>query len=55
MVNADKCDIKENFTTKEIINALDKIIEAKPEAITITGGEPLVRPDFIQIIKYLKK
>lgn len=54
MVNADKCDIKENFTTKEIINALDKIIEAKPEAITITGGEPLVRPDFIKIIKYLK-
>ena len=55
MVNADKCSDKENFTTDEIINALDKIIAANPEVITITGGEPLVRADFIQIIKYLKE
>ncbi|AIQ70986.1 radical SAM/SPASM domain-containing protein [Paenibacillus graminis] len=54
MVNVDTCSSKENFTTEEIISALDKIIAANPEGITITGGEALVRTDFKEIITYLR-
>ena len=55
MVNADSCDEKEFFTTEEIKQALKKIIAAKPENITVTGGEPLVRKDFLEIIMYLRE
>lgn len=55
MVNVDSCAAKENFTTEEILSALNKIIKANPEAITITGGEALVRTDFEEIITYLRK
>lgn len=55
MVNADSCGEKEFFTTEEIKQALKKIIAAKPENITVTGGEPLVRKDFLEIIMYLRE
>lgn len=55
MVNADSCAENEFFTTEEIKQAFRKIIEAKPENITVTGGEPLVRKDFLEIITYLRE
>ena len=55
MVNADSCNEREFFTTEEIKQAFDKIIAANPENITVTGGEPLVRNDFIELITYLRK
>lgn len=55
MVNADSCGEKEFFTTEEIKQAFKKIIAAKPENITVTGGEPLVRKDFQEIIMYLRE
>ncbi len=54
MVNADCSNANEKFTTKEIKLSLDKIIKAHPKNITITGGEPLLRKDFIEIITYLR-
>lgn len=54
MVNVDACSKEENFTFEQITLALDKIIAARPEAITITGGEALVRKDFKEVITYLR-
>ncbi|MCR4568496.1 MAG: radical SAM protein [Pseudobutyrivibrio sp.] len=53
MVNAESGGI-EYFSTKDVIDILKKIVEAGPESITITGGEPLVRKDFWEISSYLK-
>lgn len=55
MVNADNCAANENFTTEQIKEAFDRIVAACPEVITVTGGEPLVRNDFLEIIAYLRK
>ena len=55
MVNADSCAENEFFTTEEIKQAFRKVIAAKPENITVTGGEPLVRKDFLEIITYLRE
>lgn len=55
MVNADSCAKNEFFTTEEIKQAFRKVIAAKPENITVTGGEPLVRKDFLEIITYLRE
>lgn len=55
MVNAESCGENDHFSTEEILRAFDKIIAANPERITVTGGEPLVRNDFLQIITYLRK
>lgn len=37
----------------EIKKILDKIISCEPESITLSGGEPLIRKDFYDILKYL--
>lgn len=42
------------LTTKEVFNVLDNVISLAPETIVITGGEPLVREDFWEIIDYIK-
>ena len=34
---------------------IDKIVETNPSAINISGGEPLVRKDFVEIICHLKE
>ncbi len=40
------------FNTKQIKDIIDKIVECNPKAIIFTGGEPLVRKDFLEILKY---
>ena len=42
------------MTTKEIKNIIDQVGKKLP-IITYTGGEPLIRKDIIEIIKYTKK
>lgn len=55
MVDADFCkDNKDYFDTKTICSFLDKIVAVSPKSITLTGGEALLRPDCITIIKYLR-
>lgn len=55
MVEAECGNGEDYFSTEEVMKNLDVIIGAKPNSITITGGEPLVRKDFWEISEYLKK
>lgn len=43
---------KEFLQTEEILGILDKIIALHPAQINFTGGEVLVREDFLDILKY---
>lgn len=43
---------KDILSTDEVLNIVDKIIACSPELITFTGGEPLLRKDFIKILEY---
>lgn len=44
----------EELSTFNLLEIADKIIDLNPFSICISGGEPLVRNDFIKIIKYIK-
>ncbi len=50
------CSIeKENFLeTSQLKMIIDSIKELNPKSLVITGGEPLVRDDFKEIIEYIK-
>lgn len=37
----------------EIKNYIDNILKFKPLRITLTGGEPMIRKDFLEILNYL--
>ena len=45
----------DELTYQEICDILDQIAEEGCLWLLITGGEPLVRPDFIDIYKYVKR
>ena len=47
----EQCD---KYNTKQILSHLDKIIKVNPESIVLTGGEPLLRKDFLEILKYTR-
>lgn len=51
----DRNAIKNELNTKEIFNIFDQIAEAGCLWLLITGGEPLVRKDFLEIYTYAKK
>ncbi len=46
---------KKEMTYKEICYILDEITEAGCLWLLITGGEPLLRDDFLNIYSYVKK
>lgn len=46
---------EQDLTYEQVINIVDKIIAVKPERITITGGEPLVRKDIFKILQYIRE
>lgn len=46
---------KQEMNLDEIKSAIDKIINANPNGIVITGGEPMVRKDFFEFIGYLRE
>lgn len=54
-VDASSINDDEYMNTKELKSIIDKILESKPNAISISGGEPLLRVDFYEIMDYLKK
>lgn len=54
-IDSEYASSKEIFNTKEIFNIIDKIIKCNPKKIILTGGEPLLRDDFIDIIKHIKE
>jgi radical SAM protein with 4Fe4S-binding SPASM domain len=39
----------------EVFSVIDQIAEIKPQQVQLLGGEPLLRPDFKEIVKYLNK
>lgn len=45
----------EELEKKEIFRIIDRVLELNLMSLTITGGEPLIRKDFIDIIKYIRK
>lgn len=52
--NADVCSDYE-LSKNEVIKILDFLISNDPVNIIISGGEPLIRDDFVEIICYLRK
>lgn len=46
---------KKELSTREVKVVLDKLIQWNPESIALTGGEPMLRKDFFEILKYLKE
>lgn len=51
----DNTDKALNFSYKNIIDILDSDDLSEISSIVVTGGEPTLRKDFLQIIKYIKK
>ncbi len=51
----DQDAIEKELTTEEVFNIFDQISEAGCLWLLITGGEPLVRKDFLEIYTYAKK
>lgn len=51
-VDAGAVDDKEELTTNEIMMCIDRIAELNPKCVIISGGEPLIRKDFNDIIRY---
>lgn len=44
----------EDLSTQKIKEMFEKICSYNPRSITISGGEPLVRKDFVEIIQFIK-
>ncbi|OIO39397.1 MAG: hypothetical protein AUJ72_00860 [Candidatus Omnitrophica bacterium CG1_02_46_14] len=47
--------IREELSTQEILRIMDEIADAGCLELTLTGGEPLTRPDFFEIYSHAKK
>lgn len=54
-VDAQLSSGEDYFSTEQVFRIIDKIKEYNPENIIFTGGEPLLRKDFIEILKYASK
>jgi radical SAM protein with 4Fe4S-binding SPASM domain len=53
--NAGNISESEKLDDEDIVRVLYKIIDFAPNSISITGGEPLVRKNFIEIMGILNK
>lgn len=42
------------FDTETICRLLNKIVSVEPEVVVLTGGEPLLRKDFLDILSHLR-
>ena len=51
---ADQCNDKEDIPFEEICTSLDKIIVKGKSLIQLSGGEPTMRKDLAEIIRYAK-
>ncbi len=50
-----KIENKDHLDTDEVKKAIDNIVKINPRTLTITGGEPLLREDFFEILSYVKE
>lgn len=55
IVSAGTLKEKEFFSTDQIFSIIDKLGKCGLKHITLTGGEPLVRKDFKEIVHYIKE
>ncbi|GAI49460.1 unnamed protein product, partial [marine sediment metagenome] len=51
----DQDAIEKELTCKEIFSIFDQIAEAGCLWLLLTGGDPLLRQDFLEIYTYAKK
>ena len=54
-VDSDLIMTEDALTTNEWKKIIDKVVALKPKNIVISGGEPMVRQDFFEIVMYLKE
>ncbi|WMM26568.1 radical SAM protein [Tissierella sp. MB52-C2] len=52
IVDADKVNNHDKYTTSQVFQIIDKVKALKPSHITLTGGEPMIRDDFVDILKH---
>ncbi|WP_196803083.1 radical SAM protein [Butyrivibrio sp. MC2013] len=53
IANADVTKISD-VDKKKVFDLADRILQLTPESLTITGGEPMMLPFFLEISQYLK-
>lgn len=46
---------KDDLSTEEVLQIIDAVCLAEPKGIIFSGGEPLVREDMIDILRYAKE
>jgi radical SAM protein with 4Fe4S-binding SPASM domain len=51
-INANEGKLTNELTTKEAKKLMDQICEVSKPLLILSGGEPLLRPDIFEIIKY---
>ena len=42
------------LSTNDVKYAIDKIIDVNPNTLILTGGEPFIRNDILEIISYIR-
>jgi len=52
-MNALQCVSEDYLDTQKLIEVIDTVIGLKPKQIILSGGEPLYRKDFCDILSYL--
>lgn len=51
----DSNEYNEELSTMDMLTMLDKVIDWNPDKIVLSGGEPLIRTDIIDILEYLRE
>ncbi len=51
-INATEKKLENELTTKEAKNLMDQIYQVSAPLLILSGGEPLLRPDIFELIKY---
>ncbi len=46
---------KEEMTTFELFSIVDQLVDAGCMQLLLTGGEPMIRPDFIEVYNYIRE
>lgn len=50
-----KIENKDYLDTNQLKKAIDNIVKLNPRVLTISGGEPMLRQDFFEILAYTKE
>jgi radical SAM protein with 4Fe4S-binding SPASM domain len=53
-INADSKQSKEELSTQEAYRLIDEAVASRTPLLMFSGGEPLVRPDFWELLLYAK-